>query len=126
MNFKKIEKINENESIYSDYLGYTIVYLQGEEANEVLDIIENKGEDAGVEYLKQWDNGSEMEHDLIDLPFSLGSGFNKYYTDDNVYYMAYSNSLSSVSLYRYAKLSDINESKTIFTTFNDFVANFKK
>lgn len=31
-----------------------VVYLQGEEANEAMDILNNEGKDAAMEYLKQW------------------------------------------------------------------------
>jgi hypothetical protein len=38
-----------------------VVYLQGEEANEVMDILNNDGRDAAMEYLKQWhDSGNHM------------------------------------------------------------------
>lgn len=39
----------------------SIVFMQGEEASEVLDIIEERGKDEGVEYLSQWDYGDETE-----------------------------------------------------------------
>lgn len=36
-----------------------IVFIQGEEANEPLDMIEEKGEEETLEYLKQWQTGDE-------------------------------------------------------------------
>lgn len=38
-----------------------VVYMQGEEANEVMDILNSDGRDAAMEYLKQWhDSGNHM------------------------------------------------------------------
>jgi hypothetical protein len=36
-----------------------IVFIQGEEANEPLDILNNEGEEKAMEYLQQWDYGNE-------------------------------------------------------------------
>jgi hypothetical protein len=41
---------------------YEIVFMQGEEAEEPLKILEDKGESAAIEYLKDWDYGKENEH----------------------------------------------------------------
>jgi hypothetical protein len=39
----------------------TVVFLQGQEADEVLDIIESRGVDAAVEHLARWDYGDETD-----------------------------------------------------------------
>jgi hypothetical protein len=41
-----------------------IVYLQGEEAQEAFDLLNDKGSRAMFEHLKQWDYGPESEYDL--------------------------------------------------------------
>lgn len=40
---------NENKDRYED-----IVFIQGDEANEIYDILNEKGEEAALDYLKQW------------------------------------------------------------------------
>lgn len=37
----------------------SVVFLQGPEADEVLDLIQSEGPSAGIEYLAQWDYGDE-------------------------------------------------------------------
>lgn len=37
----------------------SVVFLDGEEADRVLDLIQRDGTTAGIEHLKQWDNGEE-------------------------------------------------------------------
>ena len=39
----------------------SIVFIQGDEANEPLDILDRDGTAAAVEYLKQWDYGDSPE-----------------------------------------------------------------
>ncbi len=48
-----------------------IVFLQGDEAEEVLNIIDEKGELAGIEYLNQW-NFNEGEIIEGELPAGKG------------------------------------------------------
>lgn len=43
----------------SDFL--TIVFLQGEEADEPFRILDEEGLEAATEYLAQWDYGSEID-----------------------------------------------------------------
>lgn len=38
---------------------YSIVFMQGDDAAEPLDILNSEGADAAVEYLAQWDYGDE-------------------------------------------------------------------
>lgn len=53
-----------------------VVFLQGDEANEAIDILNNDGQDAAMEYLKQWHNpgehmGSDKPgHGTMDRTFS--------------------------------------------------------
>ena len=39
----------------------TIIFLQGQEADEPLDTLKQQGEEAAIEYLLQWDNGDSDE-----------------------------------------------------------------
>lgn len=38
-----------------------IVFLQGDEANEALEILDSDGAESVIEYLSQWDYGKELE-----------------------------------------------------------------
>lgn len=55
-----------------------VVFLQGEEANEALEIYEEKGIDAAFDHLKQWhypgehETSSEPGHGTSDSVFKLG------------------------------------------------------
>lgn len=44
-----------------------IVFMQGQEAEEVIDILNSQGEEAALRHLQQWDNGEY--HDISDYPF---------------------------------------------------------
>jgi hypothetical protein len=52
------------ESIEDGEKWASIVYLSGDEAQEVFNIIDEEGEDAGARYLSGWDYGHESENDL--------------------------------------------------------------
>lgn len=41
---------------------HDIVFMQGDDATEPLQILDERGEDAAMEYLAQWDYGGENEH----------------------------------------------------------------
>ena len=43
-----------------------IIFLQGEEANEALELLDLGGYDSAIEYLAQWDHGDDGE--LFDFP----------------------------------------------------------
>lgn len=45
---------------------HSIVFLSDSEATEPLQILDEHGEDKAMEYLAQWDYGSEMEHSPSD------------------------------------------------------------
>ena len=75
-----------------------VVDLQGSEANEIIDMINEKREDAAVEYLKGWDQGvyeEELDNDPSD---GLGWDYNSY-EDDSGYMMIYNSNHEFVSLY---------------------------
>lgn len=43
----------------------SVVFLQGEEADEVLDLIDRDGPHAGIEHLARWDYGTETTDDAL-------------------------------------------------------------
>lgn len=81
----------------------SVVFLQGEEADEVLDMIDRDGVDAAMTHLKNWDYGEEttdaaMENGHVyDLP-PVGM-FDREVRDGD-YQMTYSHSFGHVGLYR--------------------------
>ena len=44
------------------WVWYNIVFMQGEDADEAFRIMDDQGESAALEHLKQWDYGHENEH----------------------------------------------------------------
>jgi hypothetical protein len=44
----------------------SVVFLQGEEAEPVMEIIDRQGADAAIEYLAGWDQGEETEADAME------------------------------------------------------------
>ncbi|WP_166998363.1 hypothetical protein [Paramicrobacterium fandaimingii] len=83
----------------------SIVFLQGEEADQVLDLINREGIDAGLDHLKGWDYGEETTgvalenghvYDLNDLPTGP---LDREATGDG-YRMVYNAQMGHVALYR--------------------------
>ncbi|MFC7942859.1 hypothetical protein ACFUPZ_06330 [Microbacterium oxydans] len=81
----------------------SVVFLQGEEAEEVLEMIDADGAAAGLNHLKRWDYGDEttgaaMENGYVyDVP---PSGPLENETREGDYHLAYSHSFEHVALYR--------------------------
>ena len=81
----------------------SVVFLQGSEADEVLDMIDRGGPDTAMEYLKNWDYGEEttdaaMENGHVyDLP---PAGVLDREVRDGDYQMTYNHSFGHVGLYR--------------------------
>lgn len=81
----------------------SVVFLQGQEADEVLDMIDADGALAGLNHLKSWDFGDEttsaaMENGYVyDVP---PSGPLEREVRDGDYHLAYSHSFEHVALYR--------------------------
>jgi hypothetical protein len=79
------------------------VFLQGSEADEVLDMIDRDGPDTALEHLKNWDYGNEttdaaMENGHVyDLP---PVGMLDREVRDGDYQMTYNQSFGHVGLYR--------------------------
>lgn len=81
----------------------SVVFLQGSEADEVLDMIDRDGPDAAMEYLKNWDYGDEttdaaMENGHVyDLP---PAGMLDREVRDGDYQMTYNHTFGHVGLCR--------------------------
>ena len=81
----------------------SVVFLQGQEADDVLDMIDADGALAGLDHLKSWDFGDEttsaaMENGYVyDVP---PSGPLEREVRDGDYHLAYSHSFGHVVLYR--------------------------
>lgn len=70
-----------------------VVFMQGEEADEALEILDNKGEDEALRYLKQWHYpGEHMGSD------SLGHGGSDRTYEDDGYIMSWNTSLNYIGL----------------------------
>jgi hypothetical protein len=78
---------------------YEIVFMQGEEADEPLKILEDKGEAKVIDYLSDWDYGAEMEHTKIEAPW--GPDDDTFEKDD--YILSYNTKLGYIGLVRKAK-----------------------
>lgn len=78
---------------------YEIVFLQGEEAEEVLAMIGDDGPRAAIDYLAQWDQGGESEHCLsesVDPPWGSGDSLHR----SGHYILSWSHRLSYAGLTR--------------------------
>lgn len=73
-----------------------IVFMQGEEANEAMSILDEHGADAAIEYLAEWDMGDGGE--ITDEP-SAGES-DDVYTDDNGYILTYNTGIPYIGLER--------------------------
>lgn len=95
--------IELNEYVGIDY--ETIVFLQGHDAIEPLEILANQGGDAAIEYLSQWDNGDGGEivnHD------QFGSDDQMY--ENDIYTIVYNRNAEYIGLYKPQEVIDENVS----------------
>lgn len=81
-----------------------IVFIQNEEAETPLKILEEQGEDAAMNYLRQWDYGDEDGEIYDENP---GGSSDSVYRKGN-YVMTYNTSLGYVGL---CKIIDEEEQK---------------
>lgn len=72
-----------------------IVFMQGEEADEALAILDEHGEDAAVEHLSQWDYG-DGGGEIMDEPAS-GDSDDVHETEDG-YRLSYNTRLGYIGL----------------------------
>jgi hypothetical protein len=89
-----------------------VVFMQGQEAEEVLEIIDADGALAGLHHLKYWDYGDEttsaaMENGYVyDAP---PSGPLEHELRDGDYHLAYSHALAHVALYRINTVDSLDQ-----------------
>lgn len=81
----------------------TVVFLQGEEADRVLDLIDRDGPEAAIEHLRGFDYGEETTsaalvngHVYDELP----TGMTEQHATDDMYALVYSRAFGNVALYR--------------------------
>lgn len=71
-----------------------IVFIQGEEAEELLEILKSRGESAALQYLVQWDYG-EGDGDIHD---ENPAGSNDSTYSEGCYIISYSTTLGYIGL----------------------------
>ena len=86
---------NPQDRLVERWVG--IVFLQGEEAHKVLDLIDAKGAEAGIEHLSQWDYAALENGDVHDHA-PVYAGDRQAETGD--YAMSYNPQAGHVALYR--------------------------
>jgi hypothetical protein len=78
---------------------WNIVFMQDEAADEAMKILEDNGEEAALEHLKQWDMGGESEIDKTDQAWGLRD--DTYMSGE--YVMSYNKGLGYIGLAREVK-----------------------
>lgn len=80
-----------------------IVFLQGDEAYEPLQILKDQGADIAMEYMKQWDYGDSYE--TSDTP-SHGASDDIY--EDSFYILSWNDSLNYIGLdYKHKPIREV-------------------
>ncbi|WP_202970247.1 hypothetical protein [Tessaracoccus flavescens] len=82
----------------------SVVFLQGEEADEVLDLIERDGTPAGIEHLKGWDYGDETTQAALENGYVYDEpptgALDRVITSEDGYTLTYNPFAGHVSLLR--------------------------
>ncbi len=83
----------------------SVIFLQGEEADKTLDLIDRSGPTAAIEYLQQWDFGDEttdaaLENGYVYDRIPAGSTDRTLANADSPYALTYSPPFGYVSLLR--------------------------
>lgn len=93
-----------DSSVALDRQWVTVVFLQGEEADHVLDIIQAQGVDAAVEHLAQWNYGAETDSAAIanrDVHDEIPVGVLDRTADSGQYTLTYNPFMGHVALHRH-------------------------
>jgi hypothetical protein len=91
----------------------TVVFLQGEEADQALDIIQTDGVDAAVEHLARWDYGAETDSAAIanrDVHDAIPSGVLDRTAESGPYTLTYNPFMGHVALHRHPAIDAAEES----------------
>lgn len=89
-----------------------VVFMQGQEADEVLDIIDADGALAGLNHLKSWDYGDETTNAAMENGYVYGvppSGPLEHGLRDGDYHLAYSHAFAHVALYRIHTVDTVDQ-----------------
>ena len=89
-----------------------VVYMQGQEADEVLDMIDANGALAGLNHLKCWDYGDETTSAAMGNGYVYDappSGPLEHGLRDGDYHLAYSHSFTHVALYRLHGINTLDQ-----------------
>ncbi|MEK0218607.1 hypothetical protein WM014_07290 [Bifidobacterium mongoliense] len=87
----------------------TVVFLQGREADEALDIIQTDGVDAAVEHLARWDYGAETDSAAIinrDVHDAIPAGVLDRTAESGQYTLTYNPFMGHVALHRHPHTSE--------------------
>lgn len=77
----------------------TVVFMDGDEADEVLDIIDRNGTRAALSYLTQWDYGDNYEAPRDEAPWGSRDDTEHFpFGDAGTYVLAWNRGLRYVSL----------------------------
>ncbi len=103
------------------------MFLQGAEADEVLDLIDRDGPDAGIEHLKNWDYGDETTDAALENGYVYEeppTGQLDRIVTDGDYTLTYNPFMGHVSLLRShgAALSDLPTPGTDVVTARDAIS----
>lgn len=91
-------------SVALDRQWVTVVFLQGQEADDVLDIIESRGVDATVEHLARQDYGDETDSAAVtngDIRDAIPVGVLDKTAESGMYTLTYNPFMGQVALYRH-------------------------
>lgn len=75
----------------------SIVFMQGDEANEPLAILDEKGPKEAINFLAQWDFGTESEHDVRE---NIGNGTYDHIARFGDFILTWNRSLNYIGLTR--------------------------
>ncbi|MHA6750836.1 hypothetical protein ACX31A_08025 [Dermacoccus nishinomiyaensis] len=81
----------------------SVVFLQGEDAEPVLDVIDRQGPDAGIAYLSGWDMGEETMNDAMENGYVYNqppAGMNDKVAEQGEYALTYNPAMTYVGLTR--------------------------
>lgn len=81
----------------------SVVFLQGEEAEPVLDVIDRQGPDAGIAFLAGWDMGEETVNDAMENGYVYNTppaGTNDKVAEQGEYALTYNPAMTYVGLTR--------------------------
>lgn len=73
-----------------------IVFMQNEEAEEALAILDDQGEEAAIDHLAQWDNGDEGE----EFPETAAGSSDDVHETEDGYILTYNRRLGYIGLER--------------------------